>query len=74
MAAHTHTHTHASHPACVPSHSLKQQVVADKDDSSAKTAAAMLYETALLESGFDPDDPKVTTAAQNRRGEGEVVG
>lgn len=41
-------------------HVLVAQVSGDKDDASAKSAAAMLYETALLESGFDPDDPKVS--------------
>jgi len=47
-----------THPLIV---ALKDKVSADKDDSSAKSAAAMLYETALLESGFDPDDPKAFT-------------
>lgn len=47
-----------THPLIV---ALKDKVSADKDDASAKSAAAMLYETALLESGFDPDDPKAFT-------------
>ncbi|KAF8060354.1 HSP90B1 [Scenedesmus sp. PABB004] len=37
---------------------LKDKVVADPDDDAAKAAAVLLYETALLESGFEPDDPK----------------
>lgn len=38
---------------------MHTQVVADKDSAEAKSAAGMLYEAALLESGFDSDDPKV---------------
>jgi hypothetical protein len=48
---------------------LLVQVVADVDDSSAKSTAGLLYETALLESGFDPDDPKV----REQQGRGESV-
>lgn len=47
-----------NHPLIV---ALKDKVVADVDDSSAKSTAGLLYETALLESGFDPDDPKAFT-------------
>jgi hypothetical protein len=42
--------------------------VADKGDAGAKSAAALLFETALLESGFDSDDPKVGWVGQDRRG------
>lgn len=47
-----------SHPLIV---ALKDKVASDKDDASAKSTAGLLYETALLESGFDPDDPKAFT-------------
>eukprot|EP00882_Tetradesmus_deserticola_P010868 GHRQ01011487.1.p2 GENE.GHRQ01011487.1~~GHRQ01011487.1.p2 ORF type:complete len:263 (+),score=161.76 GHRQ01011487.1:301-1089(+) len=43
------------HPLIV---GLKDKVVSDKDDAAAKDTAALLYETALLESGFESDDPK----------------
>jgi hypothetical protein len=50
----------ASHCCCCCfSLLLLLQVASDEADPSAKSAAALLFETALLESGFDPDDPKV---------------
>lgn len=44
------------HPLIV---GLRDKVTDDKEDESAKAMAALLYETALLESGFELDDPKV---------------
>lgn len=44
------------HPLIV---GLKDKMTSDKNDESAKATAALLYETALLESGFELDDPKV---------------
>eukprot|EP00878_Enallax_costatus_P000207 GHUV01000266.1.p1 GENE.GHUV01000266.1~~GHUV01000266.1.p1 ORF type:complete len:827 (+),score=175.61 GHUV01000266.1:179-2659(+) len=43
------------HPLIV---GLKDKVTNDKQDETAKATAALLYETALLESGFELDDPK----------------
>lgn len=43
------------HPLVV---ALKNKVEASEEDATAKTSAALLYETALLESGFSPDDVK----------------
>jgi hypothetical protein len=49
---------------------LLLQVASDQEDPSAKSAAALLFETALLESGFDPDDPKVGVAGGKGAGRG----
>lgn len=38
---------------------LQQLVQKSEDDAGAKHSAALLYETALLESGFTPDNVKV---------------
>jgi patatin-like phospholipase/acyl hydrolase len=37
---------------------LKDKVVANKEDAAAKSAAAVLFEVALLENGLDWDDPE----------------
>ncbi|KAG0583708.1 hypothetical protein KC19_3G156800 [Ceratodon purpureus] len=38
---------------------LRQKIAVDPEDDVARQAAALLYETALIESGFTLDDPKI---------------
>jgi HSP90 family molecular chaperone len=38
---------------------LRDSVAANPDSADARSVAAMLYQTALMESGFEVEDPKV---------------
>lgn len=41
---------------------MLEKVHEDSEDAALKTQAYLLYESALLESGFTPDDPKAFNA------------
>ena len=59
LTPHPRTLPHRRHPLIK---SLKEKFAANAEDASAQEAAKLLYETALLESGFVPEDPKVRPA------------
>lgn len=56
MAAKKHLEINPDHAIC---QMLKQRTEADKNDKSVKDLVQLLYETALLSSGFALEDPQV---------------
>nr|DBA14575.1 TPA: hypothetical protein GDO54_005522 [Pyxicephalus adspersus] len=55
MAAKKHLEINCDHPII---ENLRQKVEADKNDKSVKDLVILLYETALLSSGFSLEDPQ----------------
>jgi molecular chaperone HtpG len=56
MAAKKHLEINPDHPIC---QTLKARIDADKNDKSVKDLAQLLYETSLLASGFNLEEPQV---------------
>nr|ABV55506.1 heat shock protein 90 [Microplitis mediator] len=59
MAAKKHLEINPDHPVI---ENLRQKAEADKNDKSVKDLVVLLFETALLSSGFSLDDPQVHAA------------
>ncbi|KAK0090699.1 hypothetical protein PV325_008036 [Microctonus aethiopoides] len=59
MAAKKHLEINPDHPVI---ETLRQKADADKNDKSVKDLVVLLFETALLSSGFTLDDPQVHAA------------
>ncbi|KAG8038849.1 hypothetical protein G9C98_003156 [Cotesia typhae] len=59
MAAKKHLEINPDHPVI---ENLRQKTEADKNDKSVKDLVVLLFETALLSSGFSLDDPQVHAA------------
>ncbi len=55
MAAKKHLEVNPDHPII---ETLRQKAEADKNDKSVKDLVILLFETALLSSGFTLDDPQ----------------